>query len=297
MSVLPDREDQPLVSIVLPTKDGVRHLQAAIDSCLNQTWSNLELILVDDGSSRPETGAILSSQRDPRVRIVRIDRNVGLPRALNAGFAEARGDLLTWTSDDNLYDPPALETMARALIERGVDFVYARSRVIDEADQVTGALALREPAFLPLSNCVGACFLYTRRVRERVGEFDPEAVLAEDYDYWVRVSKCFRMVLLEAELYAYRRHESALTTVHGNERIQAAVDRVRFRHFSEAEIAGAEGLRAFHRGEFARARLLFWRALLRKPYQPALYRPAAICLLPCFVVRMIVWGKRCYRRS
>ncbi len=297
MSGLPGLEEPSLVSIVLPTKDGFRHLQAAIDSCLNQTWSNLELILVDDGSTRPETAEILARQRDPRVRIVRLEQNVGLPRALNAGFAETRGELLTWTSDDNLYDPSAVETMALALRERRVDFVYARARVIDEAGQVTGALALREAAYLPLSNCIGACFLYTRRVRERVGEFDPAAVLAEDYDYWVRVSKRFRMALLDEEIYAYRRHESALTTVQGSERIQEAVDRVRFRHFAEAEIEGAEGLRAFHRGEYARARLLFWRALLRRPYQPALYRPAAICLLPCFVVRAIVWGKLCCRRS
>lgn len=282
----PDALEPLLISIVLPTYNGARHLQASIDSCLSQTRRNLELILVDDGSPDPETGVIVERQTDERVRVLRLDKNVGLPSALNEGFRVAKGDFLTWTSDDNLYRPEALEVMAREM--SGVDFVYAHCSLIDEAGAETGTIVPRGPEYLPLDNCVGACFLYTRRVLEEVGEYDPAMRLTEDYDYWIRVSKRFQMRVIDQNLYSYRHHETTLTSVHGREGVSEMIDKARRKHFAAGDFLMAEGLRAYDRDDRSEARKKLISALFRNPFCGHLYRPLVICLLPRFAVSLLV---------
>jgi glycosyltransferase involved in cell wall biosynthesis len=113
----------PLVSIVLPTYNGSRYIQQSIDSCLNQTYSNIELIIVDDGSTDC-TEQIINSYTDNRIRYIQHQKNAGLPTALNTGVAHATGDYLTWTSDDNFYAPQAIETQLTFLLKNKYDFVY-----------------------------------------------------------------------------------------------------------------------------------------------------------------------------
>ena len=93
-----------LVSIVLPVYNGERYLEDAIESVLGQTYTNLELIIVDDKSTDDSLN-IANKYRilDKRVRIIANEENIKLPKSLNKGFEVAQGDYLTWTSDDNIY--------------------------------------------------------------------------------------------------------------------------------------------------------------------------------------------------
>src|SRR5687768_16352258 len=102
----------PLVSIVLPTYNGCRYLCESIDSCRKQTYPHWELILVDDCST-DDTPRIMAEavRSDARIRSVRHETNKKLPSGLNTGFRLAKGDYLTWTSDDNCYRPEALAEM------------------------------------------------------------------------------------------------------------------------------------------------------------------------------------------
>jgi glycosyltransferase involved in cell wall biosynthesis len=208
---------QPLVSIVLPTHNGKRYLKEAIDSCLKQTYAFLELIIVDDGST-DGTPAIISSYaaRDHRVRYVRHEANRKLPAALNTGFAEARGDYLTWTSDDNLYLPDALAEMVQELESNPeVDIVYANYTVIDSAGVAIEAVQVRSPRNLAFLNCLGGgCFLYRRTVQESLKGYTEDLYLVEDYDFWLRASCVFRFKTLPKDLYRYRVHETSLTSLY-----------------------------------------------------------------------------------
>ncbi|MFP4579871.1 MAG: glycosyltransferase family 2 protein [Candidatus Sumerlaeia bacterium] len=284
--------EEALISIILPTFNGSRYLQDSIDSCLAQTWKNIELIIVDDGSTNPHTAAILDAQSDPRIRIVRQPENRGLPKALNAGFRESRGDMLTWTSDDNLYRPDALERMAEEIEKTNCDFVYAAASAIDEKGKIVGAMIPKPPDQLAIDNCVGGCFLYTRRVYETIGDYDPGMVLTEDYDYWIRVYRRFAMCCMDEDLYLYRYHPENLTALHGKRRIDEMVDKARHQHFSRGEILAAEGLRAFHRGDKAEARKKLAAAILRRPWNLHLYRPAIIVTLPRPLVGLSVKIKK-----
>ena len=142
--------------------------------------------------------------------------NRGIAEGLNTGFQNATGDYLTWTSDDNYYTENAIEEMVRFLQSYPqVDFVYSENYIVDEGNTTWrgGTVRRNEPAeSLAVANFVGACFLYTRKVYETIGRYNPKTFLAEDYDYWVRVSKQFRMQRLFRRLYYYRFHKNSLTS-------------------------------------------------------------------------------------
>lgn len=205
---------QPLVSIVLPTYKRAHLLAQAIRSVLDQTYANLELIVVDDNSP-DDTAAVVQSFDDPRIQYVKNDPNLKLPRALNRGFSLTRGDYLTWTSDDNLLVPTAIEKMVGVLATGDCDFVYADYWLFSEQDADGRPLApqhdrLPDTLQLEKGNHVGACFLYTRRLYETVGDYDPELFLVEDYDYFLRAGRQFRFCHLGEPLYYFRRDDATL---------------------------------------------------------------------------------------
>src|SRR5689334_2296134 len=124
----------PAITVVLPTYNRAEMLPAALVSVCAQTYTDWELIVVDDGSS-DETPTVISefAARDSRIRSLRNEPNIRLPKSLNRGFAEARGRLLTWTSDDNLYHPHALATLAASFdANPDAGLAYASMRMIDE---------------------------------------------------------------------------------------------------------------------------------------------------------------------
>ena len=203
------------VSIVLPTYNGAKYIRKSIDSCLAQTHSNLELIIVDDAST-DETPQIINSYSDKRIKYVRHSRNLKLPGALNTGFKHATGEYLTWTSDDNFYDVNAIEIMVKCLLTYPeIAYVYTDEYHIDENDNIDRYFAVGPVESLKVDNLIGGCFLYHRRVYEEIGEYDPDTYLAEDYDYWIRISKRFRMQRLRRPLYYYRLHKDSLTVKYG----------------------------------------------------------------------------------
>ena len=206
---------EKLVSIVLPIYNGEKYMRESIDSVLAQTYQNWELLIIDDGSTdRTAEIATDYAARDPRIFYQKNPHNIRLPKTLNRGFSLARGAYLTWTSDDNFYYPNALERMVNALDAQKKDFVFASCDVIDGNGNVVECIMVDESAKKRIvgSNPVGACFLYSRRAYQTVGEYDPDFALVEDFDYWQRICMKFDPVCISEKLYAYRWHDGALTS-------------------------------------------------------------------------------------
>lgn len=204
----------PKVSVVLPTFNGSKYLKESVDSILSQTYADWELIIVDDGST-DETGEIADcySRNDSRIRVIHNVKNEKLPRALNIGFAAARGQYLTWTSDDNIYMPDAFAVMADYL-EAHDDAYMVRGMMdfIDETGRVIGRGESYDDRKIYSNNCVRACFMYKREVYEKVGGYDENTFCVEDYDYWLRVLDSFgKIVPIDKVLYRYRVHGGSLS--------------------------------------------------------------------------------------
>lgn len=206
---------QPLISIVLPIYNGEKYMRQSIDSVISQTFTNWELLIVDDGST-DQTAAIAQEYEcmDARIHYYKNPHNMRLPRTLNRGFSLAKGDYLTWTSDDNIYYPAALEKMYAALTEEKKEFVFASCDVIDGDGKIVECIMVNDRAvkIMAGANPVGACFLYSRKAYEATGEYDPEMTLVEDFDYWQRISMKFPPACISEKLYAYRWHDGALTS-------------------------------------------------------------------------------------
>lgn len=209
-----------LVSIVLPVYNGETYLKISIESCLNQTYKNWELLIIDDGST--DGSAAIAKEyekRDKRIHYFKNEENLKLPRTLNKGFSLAKGTYLTWTSDDNYYLPRALEEMVKTLKKGTCEFVFASCAVINEQGETLSVIRAPEDYVHAIwdHNFVAACFMYSRNVYETIGEYDPALFLCEDYDYWLRIFAQFPIGCIDELLYAWRKHEKSLSFTHRQE--------------------------------------------------------------------------------
>ncbi|MEW5775031.1 MAG: glycosyltransferase [Thermodesulfobacteriota bacterium] len=206
--VLTREAPSPRVSIVMPSRNHGRYVGKTIAAIQAQTFPNWELIVMD-WESTDATWEVLDAIDDPRVITVRFP-DPGMGKALNAGFARARGEYLTWHQTDNLPYPDWLETMVRELDGHpDVDFVYSDFENVDATGRTLDVL--RYGPFDPdrlLSYClVGPTFLYRRAVYEAVGGY-LESHPRDDHDYWVRVwQHGFTMKNLPVNLGANRLHD------------------------------------------------------------------------------------------
>ena len=205
--------EEKKVSIVLPVYNGAEYLAESIESVIAQTYANWELIIVNDCST--DDSLVIASDyaaKDARIKVFTNPQNLKLPKTLNAGFEHASGVYYTWTSDDNRYKPDALRIMVDNLKKNpGAVMVYANYTTIDSNGKAIGLASKSEPKFMFTGNVVGACFLYRADAAKKVGAYDPNLFLAEDYDFWIRLYKVGLILHIDDELYYYRIHGKSLT--------------------------------------------------------------------------------------
>lgn len=218
-----------LISVVLPVYNCEKYLEESIRSVLAQTYTELELIIVDDGST-DESGRIADSflQTDGRVRVIH-QKNLHLPQALNNGFSAASGEFLTWTSADNRMLPCCLEVLAAELNrDRSCDMVYGNMRLIGEDGDLFKGFGWYElpplsgNVILPDStsalnthanNTIGAAFLYRAGAALTLRGYSEYKYMLEDYDYFMRMNSLFTIKhsLYKKPVYEYRIHPDSLT--------------------------------------------------------------------------------------
>ena len=202
-----------LVSIILPVYNGESFLAEAIESCINQSYKNFELIIVNDCST-DESLNIANSYAALDTRIIIIDNkeNKKLPASLNIGHNIAKGKYLTWTSDDNILKSNFLETHVQNLKSSTVDVVYSNFDIILTDGSLKRIHTTGPTEHLMFGNKIGASFMYKRKVFETLKGFDTSLFLLEDYDFWLRASLKFKFFYLRENLYKYRLHDNSLTS-------------------------------------------------------------------------------------
>ena len=115
---------QPLITVVMPNYNGHRFVEQAIDSVLNQTYPNFELLVVDDCSKDDSLQLVQQKeQRDDRVRVIALEHNAGVANARNVGIKEAKGKFIALLDNDDLWTEDKLERQL-ALANKGADIVY-----------------------------------------------------------------------------------------------------------------------------------------------------------------------------
>jgi glycosyltransferase involved in cell wall biosynthesis len=128
--------DQPLVSIVMGTYNGKRHLQAQVDSILAQSYPHIELIISDDASEDGTAGLLKQYEADPRVRIFYQQKNLGLPANYSFAASKAGGALIAFADQDDIWKNKKIEKLVNAIGQ--YPLVYSDSILIDEEGQPFG---------------------------------------------------------------------------------------------------------------------------------------------------------------
>lgn len=203
-----------MISIVLPVYNGEEYLRQSIDSILAQTYPNFELIIVNDCST-DSTPDIINEYlvKDKRIRVINNETNQRLPKSLNIGFNESKGDYLTWTSDDNLMKPNALNELLHAIKDSDSDLAFSRCDTIDKQGNKIGETEkIIDLDDIYYNNIVLASFLYKRCLHEELGGYDIGKFLVEDYDFWLRAYRKYKFIFVDKSLYQIRYHGENLGT-------------------------------------------------------------------------------------
>jgi glycosyltransferase involved in cell wall biosynthesis len=202
----------PRVSVLLGCWNNAATLPRAIDSILAQTLDELELIVVDDGST-DETPAIVDGYRDSRLRRLGLE-HMGIARSLNRGLESARAPAVAFQDADDWSLPGRLERQLTVLDQRPE--VAVVGCWMDEIDEAGRPLATRQPRcagsvarVLPRFNPIpGTCAMVRRAAALEAGDFDPRFRFAQDYDLWARISERHEIFCL-GEVLAMRQMSSA----------------------------------------------------------------------------------------
>ena len=201
----------PLVSIVMPVKDGAEHIAQAIDSLLNQTLTDFELIVIDDGS-QDQTAQIIKGYTDPRITLYS-QENQGVSKAANRGFALAKGQYITRHDHDDISLPTRLETQVaflKAHPECGLVGTWAQIWVGNTPTNRVHQhpCSAGEIAFALLFNApfVNTSCIFTRQVLDWTGGYAEslDRMPPEDYEFFSRVAQRFAMANINQSLVIYR---------------------------------------------------------------------------------------------
>jgi glycosyltransferase involved in cell wall biosynthesis len=242
----------PMVSIIIPVFNGANFLAEAIESALAQTYANIEILVINDGSSDGGLTQRVAARYEGRIRYVE-KGNGGVSSALNRGIEMMRGDYFSWLSHDDLYAPDKVQSQVdalRGLADRNNFIVYS-----DYANQyaLTGKVKpVRVPVnhagsfryHLAVGNDVQGCtLLIPRSAFDRCGLFNEDLRALQDYEMWFRMSETYRFAHVRRQLVINRVHKDQ---VGSRLRGRALAEGNRFRiscldALTEAELSEATG--------------------------------------------------------
>jgi glycosyltransferase involved in cell wall biosynthesis len=223
----------PLISVCIPTYRGAAHLPAAIDSVLEQTLSDFELVIIDDNSP-DQTAEIVSAYSDSRIRYLRNSVNLGPEGNWNRCLAEARGTYFKLLPQDDLLYPQSLARQAAVLdadTDSHIALVFGARDIVDCAGRIitrrgyphgrNGALAAHELIRRCVrhgTNLIGepGGVLFRKATADSVGYFDGSIPYVIDLDYWVRLLSYGEGYYLSDPVSAFRVASSSWSVAIGN---------------------------------------------------------------------------------
>lgn len=187
-----------LISVVIPTYNRAADLKRAISSVINQTYSNWEIIVVDN-SSTDNTKQVLQSFQNPKIRVYEINNEGIIARSRNLGLMNAKGEYIAFLDSDDWWQKLKLQLSIESL-KKGADVVYHDLYVVKSVDQrfhfrKAKTRNLTQPVFDDLLNngngIVNSSVAIRRSIVQEIGLLNEEKefIAWEDYDFWLRIAK------------------------------------------------------------------------------------------------------------
>jgi glycosyltransferase involved in cell wall biosynthesis len=202
----------------MPVYNGEKYVSKAINSVLSQSYSNWELLIVDDGST-DKTGNIVASFTDSRI-YSKYQKNRGLGEARNAGIRDSQGEIIALLDADDLWDSEFLKKMVYTLNHhQEAAAVYCGFRYINNLGQSVGNTSLQvvhpdifHETLIRKGNWLVPCaVVFRKKIAEKIGLFDGALWGVEDSDFWGRLSADHTFVGLSEILVSYRIHDGNMS--------------------------------------------------------------------------------------
>jgi glycosyltransferase involved in cell wall biosynthesis len=227
-----DSTSKPLISVALCTYNGARYLEAQLRSIQQQSWTNLEIVAVDDGST-DGTRELLraAAAQDVRLRVFFNEENLGFRRNFDKALSLCKGGLIAPCDQDDVWETDKLEKLMGHLGDH--QLVYCDSALIDEQgrslnvriSQCVRMYQGNDPAAFVMVNCVsGHALLCRREVLDRALPMPP----VKFHDWWLAFVACSMgsIAYLHEPLVHYRQHAAAQTDIRGASRKGRPSDKV-----------------------------------------------------------------------
>ena len=205
-----------LVSIIMPSYNTASYIQETVESVLKQTYTNWELIIVDDCST-DDTDDILATFTDKRIRIYKNEKNSGAAVSRNKALREANGKWIAFLDSDDLWSKDKLEKQITFMKKNGYSFSYTNYEEINTEGQKTG-VKVTGPKKITKTGMFNYCWpgcLTVMYDAEKVGLIQIEDIKKNnDYAMWLKVCKKADCYLLDEYLAQYRKGRSGSISTH-----------------------------------------------------------------------------------
>jgi glycosyltransferase involved in cell wall biosynthesis len=221
----------PLVSIITPSFNQVRYLEATIQSVFSQDYPHIEYMIVDGGSDDGSVEVI--KKYETKLAWWVSERDTGQTDAINKGFARAGGGILAWLNSDDTYEPRAVSAAVSYLQENPqVGMVYGDCNFINEAGHVIGKFGSAQTSYRLLrqgySHIPQQTMFFRADLWEQVGPLDPSFYFAMDYDLWTRIAARSEIRYVPQTWANFRLHTSGKTIL-ADDRCWPEMIRVHYR--------------------------------------------------------------------
>ncbi|OGW47581.1 MAG: hypothetical protein A2Y66_03270 [Nitrospirae bacterium RBG_13_41_22] len=222
----------PNISVYIPVFNYARYIEKAIQSVLNQTFKDWELIVINDGSTDGTEEILRKYESHDKVTVVN-QENKGLTKSCNIALRLANGEYVMRLDGDDYLDENALLVMTHFLDENPeIGLVYPDYYLIDEHDEV---LSIERREKISSDEWVlldipphGACTMFRKHILQELGEYDEEIVCQDGYDMWIRFIENYKADNINLPLFYYRQHSGSLTKNH--ERILDTRQKIKRKH-------------------------------------------------------------------
>lgn len=201
----------PTVSVIIPAFNAMPHLPQTIESVLQQTFNDFEILIIDDAST-DSTVEWISQIKDHRIHLIQQTKNQGPNAARNLGINSAKGDYIAFLDADDIWEPAKLFKQVE-ILERDthISLIYTSATIINEKGQATGRVFMARKEGDVWESLIQGNFvdcpssvIVRRDCFNRVGLFDVNFRCFEDWEMWIRIAKTYKFAAIGEPLVKFR---------------------------------------------------------------------------------------------
>ncbi len=217
-----------LVSVVMPVHNGERFLCEAIESVLNQTYTNFEFLIIENCSTDSSI-EIIKSYKDPRIRLI-IEEDCGQVQAYNRGFKEAKGEYVFIHDQDDISHPVRFLKQLNYIKQNDADICGSYFKIIDKDNKIIGSQKIpiknndiKEQLLYKNYTIFNSSICINQKVFNEIGYFDKKFSPSSDYEFYLRGCDKFTYLNVPEFLYSWRIHNKQISTLNKKDTVEKSL--------------------------------------------------------------------------